>query len=111
MKIYHAAYIAILLHFLRRIMRNFIPDGIERSLWFNLESEEISLRVYTSADSVLLNAIKNKMVEHQWKDSLLSIGPAKFNKVMDLDNARLELHYSPEYISEIREILKEFGLH
>lgn len=110
MTIYHAAYLAILLHFLRRIVRNFIPDGIERSLWFNLEADQISLRIHTSSNSVLLNAIKNKMIEHKWRNELLSIGKPKFGKTMELDDAHLALHYASEYIGEIREILKEFGL-
>ena len=110
MKIYHAAYIAILLHFLRRIMRNFIPDGIERSLWFNLEADRISLRIHTSSNSVLLNAIRNKMLDHEWRRDLLSIGKPRFIKTMELDDPRLELHYASEYTGEILGILKEFGL-
>lgn len=110
MTIYHAAYLAIFLHFLRRIMRNFIPDGVERSLWFNIEGDQISLRIHTSSNSVLLNAIKNKMIEHEWRGELLSIGNPKFSKTMELDDANLELHYASEYTGEIREILKEFGI-
>lgn len=110
MKIYTAAYLAILLHFLRRIVRNFISDGIERSLWFNLVADQISLRIHTSSNSVLLNAIKNTMIEHEWRAELLSIGKPKFIKTMELDDTHLGLHYASECIGEIREILEEFGL-
>jgi len=111
MKIYHAAYLAILLHFLRRIVRNFISDGTERSLWLNLEGDQISLRIHTSSNSVLLNAIKNKMVdEHEWRDDVLSIGEPKFSKTMELDDTHLASHYDPDCTGEIREILEEFGL-
>lgn len=105
-----ATYMAITLHFLRRIVRNFISDGVERSLWFNLEADRASLRIHTSSNSVLLNAIKNKMIEHEWREELLSIGKSKFIKTMELDDANLALHYASEYTGEIREILAEFGI-
>ena len=105
-----ATYMAITLHFLRRIVRNFISDGVERSLWFNLEADRASLRIHTSSNSVLLNAIKNKMIEHEWREELLSIGKSKFIKTMELDYANLAFHYGSEYTGEIREILAEFGL-
>ena len=106
-----AAYMAITLHFLRKIARNFISDGVERSLWFNLEVDRVSLRIHTSSNSVLLKAIKNKMIEHRWRAELLSIGKPKFVKTMELDDANIALHYASEYTGEIREILAEFGLH
>lgn len=91
MKIYHAAYLAIFLHFLRRIVRNFISDGIERSLWFNLLADQISLRIHTSSNSVLLNAIKNKMIDHGWSDELLSIGKPKLTEQPHLANSKMPL--------------------
>lgn len=111
MTIYHAAYLAIFLHFLRRIVRNFISDDIERSLWFNLLADQISLRIHTSSNSVLLNAIKNKMIDHGWHDELLSIGKPKFTKTMELDDTHLASHYDPDCTVEILAILEEFGIH
>lgn len=110
MKLYHAAYLAIFLHFLRRIASNFISDGIERSLWFNFDVERISLRIHTSSNSVLLNAIKNKMIEHKFRRELLSIGKPKFGRTMELADTRVALPYFWKYTGEIREILAEFGI-
>lgn len=110
MTIYHAAYLAIFLHFSRRVVRNFISDGVERSLWFNLEVERISLRIHSSSNSVLLNAIKNRMIEHTFRTELLSIGNPKFSRTMELVDTRVAMPYFSKYAGEIREILAEFGL-
>lgn len=110
MKLYHAAYLAIFLHFGRLMARNFISDGVERSLWFNLEVERISLRIHTSSNSVLLNAIKNRMIEHTFRAKLISIGKPKFGRTMELADTHAALPYFSKYAGEIREILAEFGI-
>ena len=107
---YHAAYLAIFLHFSRLMARNFISDGVERSLWFNLEVERISVHIHTSSNSVLLNAIKNRMIEHKFRRELLSIGKPKFGRTMELADTRVAVPYFSKYTGEIREILAEFGL-
>ena len=110
MKIYHAAYLAMLIHFTRMILSKIIPDGVERTLWLNLRGDDISVRIHTSDNSVLLNAIKDKMIEHEWQDEVLSIGNPAFPSTSELDDPTLPSHYYDEYITEIIGILKEFGL-
>lgn len=110
MKIYHAVYIAMLIHFMRMILSKIIPDGVERTLWLNLNGDDISVRIHTSDNSVLLNAIKDKMIEHEWRDEVLSIGKPVFSRTSELDDPTLPCHYHNAYIMEIIEILKEFGL-
>lgn len=111
MKIYHAAYLAMLIHFARMILSKIIPDGVERTLWLNLKGDNISVRIHTSNNSVLLHAIKDKMIEHEWSDEFLSIGNPVFSSTLELDDPTLPSHYYDEYITEIIGILKEFGLH
>jgi hypothetical protein len=110
MKIYHAAYLAMLIYFTRMILSKIIPDGVERTLWLNLRGDDISVRIHTSDNSVLLNAIKDKMIEHEWQDEVLSIGNPAFPSTAELDDPTLPSYYYDEYITEIIGILKEFGL-
>ena len=110
MKIYTAAYLAMLIHFARMILGKIIPDGVERTLWLNLRGDNISIRIHTSDNSVLLNAIRDKMIEHEWRDEVLSIGNPAFSSTTELDDPTLPSHYYDEYITEIIGILKEFCL-
>ena len=107
-KVYSAIYVAIFLQFLRGLLMKLIPDGVTRTLWLNLFSVDYSIRVYTSDNSLLLHAIRDKMIEHHWNPSHLSISNvAPRNTVYDADDPILDHEYDAEYAAEIRDILRE----
>ena len=109
--IFRALYIALILSFLRRLLQKLIPDGVTRTLWLNLFGVDYSIRVYTSDNSVLLHRIRDKMIEHNWNPTLLSIGchGALRKTVYDVDDPILDEEYDADYAEEMRDVLRELG--
>ena len=107
-KVYRAIYVAIFLQFLRGLLMKLVPDGVTRTLWLNLFGVDYSIRVYTSDNSVILHAIRDKMIEHNWNPSTLSIGNVALrNTVYDADDPILDDEYDAEYAAEMRGIIRE----
>lgn len=109
--IFRAIYISLIIGFLRRLLQKLIPDGVTRTLWLNLFGVDYSIRVYTSDNSILLHRIRDKMIEHNWNPTLLSIGNhvALRNIVYDVDDPNLDVEYDADYAAEMRDVLRELG--
>lgn len=107
-KVIAAIYWLIIIRFLLRLNEKFVFDGTEQVLWLNLKMQKLSLELYRSRNHALLNRIRDKMIDHEWNDDVLSIGtdPA-YQRSFKLHDTELGRLYPHELQVEIQKLIDE----
>lgn len=100
-----AFYLSMFIGFLRNLYKKIVPMHPKHTMWFNLSYHRISIRMYTTSDTGILDRIKDELADAQYNIKMVSIDSHEYPDI-GLFDPDLEKIYGNKYLRELQDAVE-----